>query len=93
MGTAVLSWPGLLQITRNEKWKGRGLHLATHLPLLWEWIPWFLGFTILSFHQLTLPTNYRTEATEPLQVPPAILSPGDTAKLAFRRTLLTTQPV
>lgn len=75
MGTAVLSWPGLLQITRNEKWKGRGLHLATHLPLLWEWI--------LSFHQLTLPTNYRTEATEPLQVPPAILSPGDTAKLAF----------
>lgn len=85
MGTAVLSWPGLLQITRNEKWKGRGLHLATHLPLLWEWI--------LSFHQLILPTNYRTEATEPLQVPPAILSPGDTAKLAFRRTLLTTQPV
>lgn len=29
----------------------------------------------------------------PLQVPPAILSSGDAARLAFRRTLLTIQPV
>lgn len=24
MGTAVLGWPGLLQMVENEKWKGRG---------------------------------------------------------------------